>query len=144
MDAPGCDDNPRLAEVLSEALRGTVTAQFDLAVILEEEEEDFDLATSWYQKAAQQGHSEAAFRAGILCLRKGSRREPEAAYWFLQAANAGHASAQFNLALVHEKGLGVKVDPDEALKWLRIAARQGHVEAKEKLARLNEWLGLFS
>lgn len=144
MDYSGCEDNQRAAATLSEALRGAVSAQFELAVILEEEQEDYELATAWFQKAALQGHTEAAFRAGLLCLREDARREPEAVYWLSQAANAGHSSAQYNLGLVHEKGLGVKVDPDEALKWHRRAAHQGHVEAKEKLERLNEWLGLFS
>lgn len=144
MDQSECTDNHRVAAALSEALRGTVAAQFELAVILEEEQEDYELATAWYQKAAQQGHTEAAFRAGLLCLRSESRREPEAVYWLSQAANAGHPSAQYNLALVHEQGLGVKVDPDEALKWHRIAALQGHSQSKQKLEKLNEWLGSFS
>ena len=142
MDVSECANNRPASAALSEALRGTVAAQFELAVILEEQ--DLELATAWYQKAAQQGHTEAAFRAGLLCLKSELRRQPEAVYWLSQAANAGHLSAQYNLGLVHEKGLGVKVDPEEALKWHRIAARQGHAAAKEKLERLNEYLGLFS
>lgn len=134
-------DNPKAFKALSEALKGEVNSQYQLAMILEEEK-DIDLACAWYQKAAQQGHSSAAFRCGMLCLKAKGLREREAVYWLQQAANAGHTGAQYNLALVHENGLGVSVDPEEALKWHRVAARRGHPDSQAKLDSMSNWLGV--
>lgn len=132
-------DNPKAFNALSEALKGEVHAQYQLAMILEEEK-DTELACGWYQKAAMQGHSAAAYRMGMLCLQINGDKQKEAVYWLERAAQAGHGDAQYNLALVHERGLGVKLDPEEALKWHRIAARRGHPDAQAKLTKMDNWM----
>jgi TPR repeat protein len=58
-----------------------------------------------------------------------------------RAANAGHVDAQHNLAVALERGMGVKLDPEESLRWHRIAASYGHPRSKEKLDSLNDFLG---
>ena len=50
---------------------------------------------------------------------------------YRQAAEAGELSAQYNL------GVTLK-DPREAMKWLRKAARQGHLQAQVILAEMYE------
>jgi TPR repeat protein len=133
-------ENPKGFSALSEALRGSVSSQYELAMMLEEQS-DIELACAWYQKAAMQGHTGAAFRCGMLCLKAKGERQKEASYWLTMAANNGYPEAQYNLALIHEKGLGgAKIDPDEALKWHRIAARLGHAEARAKLDSMDSWL----
>ena len=50
-----------------------------------------------------------------------------------QLAQQGHAVAQFNLGLMHDFGRGTPKDPDQAVKWYRLAAAQGHGGAQFNL-----------
>lgn len=49
------------------------------------------------------------------------------------AAEQGDAQAQFNLGVCYIFGAGVVPNKQEAMKWLRKAAKQGHPQAKEIL-----------
>ncbi|MFC5462477.1 TonB family protein [Massilia niabensis] len=49
------------------------------------------------------------------------------------AAELGHAHAQYDLGQRYEKGEGVTVDPDEALRWYRKSAAQDDPLAKQRL-----------
>ena len=59
----------------------------------------------------------------------------ESARWLGKASSKGDSDAQYMLARLHAAGLGVAKDTWEALRLLRIAARQGHAGALEELAR---------
>lgn len=133
-------ENPKSQKALSEALRGGVAAQFELGRALEEDG-DNELACAWYKKAAMQGHIEAAYCCGMLCLKMKGEHMKEAAYWLGRAANSGHVDAQHQLAVVLGNGYGVKHDPEESLRWHRIAASYGHKESQDKLEKLNKFLG---
>jgi len=62
--------------------------------------------------------------------------------WFTEAAERGLPDSQFNLAVLHENGLGVAKDDKEAYKWLLLAAKSGDAEAERRRdavkARLSE------
>lgn len=131
-------ESPGGYRALSAALRGDVGAQYQLGVILEEEQKDLELASEWFKKAAMQGHKESAYRAALLCMNRSLPPE-EAAYWFYKAAAAGHPIAQFCLADLYERGVGVKLDPEASLYWHRLAAKQGNSRSKEKLETLSNW-----
>ena len=47
------------------------------------------------------------------------------------AAEQGDASAQFNLGFMYATGEGVPKDDAKAVKWFRLAAEQGHAQARE-------------
>jgi len=47
----------------------------------------------------------------------------------------GDPDAQYRLGESYEEGKGVEQDQKEAVKWYRLAARQGHVNAKAALSR---------
>ena len=49
-------------------------------------------------------------------------------------AEDGHADAQAIVGLMYALGQGVIQDPDEAVKWYRLAAEQGHADAQFNLA----------
>ena len=49
-------------------------------------------------------------------------------------ADAGNINAQFRLGVRHAIGQGVRADEDEAIKWYRKAAGQGHRVAMNNLA----------
>ena len=58
---------------------------------------------------------------------------------FYEAAkNDRNAAAMFNIALMYEKGRGIKRDMRQALLWYRQAAEAGSVEAMYNLAILSE------
>ncbi|HEY9793229.1 MAG TPA: tetratricopeptide repeat protein [Candidatus Obscuribacterales bacterium] len=137
------DDNSNSSAALSKALSGDVNAQVELAKSLETEGQA-DVALGWYKKAAIQGHSEAAILAGLLCLKSDSSVQRDAFFWFQKAATQGSAEGEYQLALLYESGMGVKMDPDESLRWLRIAANHGHAKAIAKLDNLRLFLDSVS
>jgi TPR repeat protein len=58
--------------------------------------------------------------------------------WWRLAAAQGDLDAQYNLGVCYERGEGVEVDYEEAVKWYRIAARAGHEDAYRALDALSE------
>jgi hypothetical protein len=94
---------PDLAKLRLAAEKGEAVAQFEYGQTFQKRS-NFPAATEWYRKAAEQGHLEAQWRlADIL-----SKGKP-----------AGGESAQ-----------AVPKSPDEAIKWVIIAAHQGHPTAQ--------------
>jgi len=55
---------------------------------------------------------------------------------FRKAAERGDAEAQYNLALMHDRGIGVEKNAAEALKWYRKAAEQGYAKAQYNLGMM--------
>jgi hypothetical protein len=62
------------------------------------------------------------------------RSRTTAATWYLKAAASGKADAQFRLGEFYAKGeAGLPKSEVEARKWYKLAADQGHKEARKKL-----------
>ena len=95
-------------------------------------------ALKWYRKAAEQGNTTAMNNIGALY--KNSKDYSKAAEWYRKAAELGNDYAQCNLGNLHYEGLGVVKSQEEAIKWWRKSAAQGHVRAINKLKELG--LGL--
>ena len=55
-----------------------------------------------------------------------------------EKAEEGDAEAQFNLALMYEKGDGIKQDKQKAFYWYKKAAEQGNAEAQYRLAVMHD------
>ena len=53
--------------------------------------------------------------------------------WLKKAASSGEANAQYYLGNIYRKGLGVRKSNAEAVKWFRLAAKQGHGKARKQL-----------
>ena len=83
--------------------------------------QDFAGAVKWYRKAANQGHADAQYNLAMVC--QGGRRIYD---------------AQHNdISVMHYKGKGVpEHDMEEAVKWLRKAAEQGHAWAQCELGEI--------
>ncbi|WP_400146315.1 tetratricopeptide repeat protein [Candidatus Methanarcanum hacksteinii] len=47
--------------------------------------------------------------------------------------------AQYNLGRIYESGYGVKTSHEEAVKWYRLAANQGHACAQYRLGTMYEY-----
>lgn len=89
----------------------------------------------WFRLAANQGNARAMLCLGICylfryCVKK---NEAKANSFWLQSAELGYAEAQYYIALCYENGDQVERNHEEALKWLRLAAAQGHRDARKEL-----------
>lgn len=62
----------------------------------------------------------------------------KATEYYLRAAEKGNVYAQYAVAIAYATGRGILRDLGEGKKWLRMAAAQGHSEARRKLEELGE------
>jgi hypothetical protein len=56
----------------------------------------------------------------------------------INAAKQGDAEAQYRLGVLYDKGVGVKKDKAEAVRWYRRAASRGHAKARDSLEFFHE------
>ncbi len=89
-------------------------------------ETDKAAALAWFKAAAEQGHPGGQW---VLARRYYKGRLVARDY----AKAGGHSGAQFSIGRMYEGGKGVEVNAEEAEKWFRKAARQGHVGAHHEL-----------
>ena len=68
-----------------------------------------------------------------ICHFKGDDGEEDeiAMDWFEKAADNGHDEAQYMMGFCYFNGIGTDPDEDEAAYWLRLAAAQGHEDARQ-------------
>lgn len=130
-----------VAILRSEAIRGDVQAQYDLAVALDcgcGVQRDRAEAVEWLHKAADRGHVSAQSALGWKYMTgEGVPRDDKLAFaWLRRAAKRGNTSAQNNLGILYAQGRGVEADPAEAEKWFRRAADKGAADAQRNLEAL--------
>ena len=95
-------------------------------------ESDPNAALKHYEAAAEAGHMEAAYIAGVMYaenfeIRPDSERS---AYWLKKAALGGHAAAQADYGLLVYQGYGAKRSEEEAAEWFRKSAEGGDGEGQ--------------
>lgn len=92
-------------------------------------------ALKWFERAARQGLAEAQFHLGNMYAygladpRADVDPNRLAAQWYFEAARQGHADAQYSLGIMFLTGTGVQQNPDEAQRWIGLAAAGGHADA---------------
>ncbi len=82
------------------------------------------------------GTAHADFEKGIAAYQANDL--PLAYKEFRASADEGHADSQFNVALMFEKGIGVKKDEKEAVSWYGKSAAQGNSAAQFNLGVMYE------
>lgn len=94
-------------------------------------------AVDWFSKAAKKGHVEAQYKLGYLFENgmvfpsRNLELEAEAASeWYRKAAEKGHALAALSLAELNRKRHKAQ---KEDIKWYRLAAENGFVDAQYRL-----------
>jgi TPR repeat protein len=93
-------------------------------------------AYALFERAAQAEDRDAMFLLGRMNLlghgpaRNHADADRDAARWFFEAARRGHVDAQYHLGLLFYAGTGVQKNPEEAMKWIRRAADNGHEAAR--------------
>lgn len=99
-------------------------------------EKNYKKAIEWYSKSSEQGSVDGMY--GLIDIYTEVTQIDEInkktiIEWCIKAAENGDSKAQFNLFLMYAIGYGVKCDSDYAMYWLRKAADQGHIAAKNLL-----------
>jgi len=95
-------------------------------------------ARTYFRKAAEQGHAEAASQLGDLYYEGNGvpKNFAEALKWYRIAADKGYAYAQYSLGFMYEHAQGGTENIYEAVNWYRKAAGQGDESAKKALDKL--------
>lgn len=125
---------------------------------------DHQKAIEWYTKAANHNHVEAQLKLGeIYCFGKDTKNYKEAIKWYKAAAallnkpqdlerytkimesyeiaeKEQSAEAQYQIGRFYDKGSIMVEDLNEAMKWYKLAAAQGHPEA-QKICQIQADLG---
>ena len=97
--------------------------------------QDFEQATYWYRKAAENGFAWAQLNLGS-CYMNGQGVEQsyeQAVYWYKMAAEQGNPSAMTRLGMCYYSGRGVLQDFEMAAFWLSNAAELGNPGAQYRL-----------
>ena len=89
-------------------------------------------AEQLFLQAAEHGDAKAQYAYGYLLFEEGYVPLEAGKYfarvlrWWTRAAAQGHIEAQFMVGTMHQLGLGTPFNEPEALKWLKLAASEGH------------------
>ncbi|KAA0569434.1 tetratricopeptide repeat protein [Azospirillum sp. Sh1] len=97
---------------------------------------DFQQAKEVFETCAERNHAQSMiFLSQIYTDGLGVPRDPAiAARWMLRAAETGYAAAQYDYGLTLLRGDGIPCDLDAGKEWIRKAAVQGDVNARELAA----------
>jgi TPR repeat protein len=101
---------------------------------------DLNIAQSWYQKAAQQGHSQAQANLGLILFQNGNRAG--AMPWIKKAADAGDPRAQYVLGTALFNGDLIAQDWVRAYALMQRSAAQGLPQAATNLAAMDRYIPL--
>lgn len=124
------------------ANQGQPAAQYYLGTLYENGQgvpQDAAQGRKLTELAARAGHRIAMYDLAIYYIEgKGGVTADLsiAAQWFRKAAEFGMTDAQYNLAVLYERGTGVKADPVEAYNWYSIAGAQGDQDAASRAAQM--------
>jgi TPR repeat protein len=99
---------------------------------------DYQQATKWYNRAADQGSAVACYRLGLLSdLGYGTPQDPVAAFQlYKRGAALGLPEAQYMVGRAYTHGRGVAQNHKQAMDWLSSSSKQGFPPAQVLLAQL--------
>lgn len=130
-------------EIHRRAVAGDGDAQFALARVFDREGRH-EIAISWLDRAARQGHVASMTWLGtrLLVGRAAPHQPNDGAVLLTQAARQGSAEAAARVAVLAAIGLGQTQDWEVALDWLQTAAEYGDVAARDQLLLLADDAGV--
>jgi hypothetical protein len=99
--------------------------------------QDYQQALNWYQKAADQGDSDAQFYLGVHMLYDSDdylQDNRQAVYWLRKAAEQGNVTAQEYIGGIYLLG----TDTQQGIYWSEKAAEQGSILAADALGKIYE------
>jgi cell division septation protein DedD len=124
--------------------KGDPDAQFDLGQAYKlgrgVPARDLNIAQSWYEKAAQQGHEGAQANLGLILFQSGERQR--AMPWIRKAAEAGDPRAQYVLGTALFNGDLIGKDWPRAYALMSLAAEAGLPQAGTNLQAMDDYVPL--
>lgn len=116
------------------ARQGDAAAQNQLGIHYADMK-NYDYASVWFRRAAQQGDVYGQY--GLATLYKNGLGLPQdytkAAQWYYKAALQGDAKAQYHLGTLYYAGAGVSRNVNQAINWLLKSAEAGEKRAYDYL-----------
>lgn len=97
---------------------------------------DLGMAVFWYEKAAYHKEKNALYHLALILMKQDKKSMKDIFKLLYEAAKLDHYQAQYNLAVMFQKGDGIKKDLDEAFKWYEKAAEAGIAMAQYNLGML--------
>lgn len=125
------------------AIAGDPDAQFNLAQAYKLGRGvpiDLKQAESWYQKAAAQGHIQAADNYGLIVFQNGNRQA--ALPWIQKSADRGEPRAQYVLGTALFNGDLIEKDWIRAYALMTRASSAGLSQASTTLAQMDQYIPL--
>lgn len=125
------------------AERGDPDAQFNLGQAYKlgrGVNADMQIAQTWYQKAAQQGHEQAQANLGLILFQNGNRAG--AMPWLKKAAESGDPRAQYVYGTALFNGDLIAKDWPRAYAMMQRSAAQGLPQASAHLAEMEKFIPL--
>jgi TPR repeat protein len=117
-------------EKLRDANKGDSAAQYDVGSMYQNGrgvKADRDKAIEWYTRAASQENTEAVSRLELM-------KSNEARFSTTGVnASRGEVDSQMDLGNMYEKGIGTRIDYEQARHWYEKAAAAGHAKASFSL-----------
>ena len=98
--------------------------------LLNKETKNYNEAVKWFKMALGRGVTEANFEIGAILYDTG--KESEARPYLMKSYNAGNKAMAMPIAMSYHK----ENNMNEALKWYKIAAKNGDKSAKETVAQI--------
>jgi hypothetical protein len=85
-------------------------------------------------------HTKQMTHKSVALLRESDNYDDRcnATSWYHKSALQGNAESQYWLGIMFLDGSGITEDEDEALRWVSLAAKQGHKDAEKLLNHLLE------
>ncbi len=135
------DDKESAKWYLAAARQGNADAQYALGIfyvqgrgVVQDEHEGL----RWFRAAAEQGHDMAQ-----VYLQLWNNETPTALLnnsvaigWLKGQGRQWNLDALYRLGFLFETGRGVQASANQAMQWYRLAANQGHHQARRRLALL--------
>lgn len=140
------------SEIQKKAEQGDAEAQYNLGSFYYRNYK-YTEAEKWFRMAAEQGNAMAQYHLAEICeWFLDPKRPAEADKWYLKAVEQGGAEMveqirnkqyksdceQYILGFIYKNGIVVPQDNDEAAKWFRMAAEEGHAMAQYNLGVMYE------
>ena len=121
--------NEAKAQFQSAYNQGIKEADIQIA-LLNKETKNYNEALKWFKLALGRGVTAANFEIGAILYDTG--KESEARPYLMKAYNSGNKALAMPIALSYHKENNMK----EALKWYKIAAKNGDKDAKATVAEI--------
>lgn len=99
---------------------------------------DFEKAITYYKSAAEQGHVQSMTQLADIYLNH-LHDQDKAVEWYQKAAAQGDRDALYQLGLLSETGIGMKLDYPSAVKYYQQASDKGNDNAKLALTRMYQY-----